>query len=488
MQRTWIGVDIGTSNVKAVAFDENGGVVAHATGTCVTYHPRNRFVEQNPDEIYRLFLHVIRQVTEQLRHKKATVEAVSLCSAMHSVIPLDAHNHRLTRSILWADNRSEAQADALKQASVFPKLYSHTGIPAHPYAPLTKMVWFRETQPQLFKRTQRFVSQKEYIWFSLFGKFHIDYSMASGTALLNNRRLKWSEMALQYTGIKAGQLSEAVPTYHVEKLTNPSLCRKLGLPSGTPFVIGAGDACLANLGSGALARGVSTLTIGTSGAIRQTAATPARDEKRRLFTYVLDETHFVSGGPTNNGGNVLEWLSKHLLLKDPNELLVLAENAPPGAEELLFVPYLLGERAPVWDAHARGSYQNLSWQHTQAHLVRATIEGIVLNLNQTRQIIDSQLSKTQILHANGGFTQSKFWVQLLADIFGIAVKVNQSGESGCLGAAMLAMKSLGKIDSLEKGVQNCVHFAETYHPDPSNRGIYRKVNKNFGKLIGQGRE
>jgi gluconokinase len=484
--KTWIGVDIGTTNVKATAIDEAGEVVAQASGACVTYHPHNRYVEQDPDEIYRLFMDVVRHVTEQLSYKNATVEAVSLCSAMHSVIPLDARNRRLTRSLLWADNRCEAQADALKTNSICRKLYAQVGIPAHPYAPLTKLVWFREKQPTVFNRISRFVSQKEYIWHRLFGQFQIDYSMASGTALLDNRRLQWSPLALDYAGIKTSHLSDVVPTYHQEKLIKPSLCKALGLPSGTPFVVGAGDACLANLGSGALEKGITTLTIGTSGAVRQTSPNPARDAQQRLFTYVLDKTHYVSGGPTNNGGNVLEWLSKHLLLKESTELLAMAESVPAGAEDLIFVPYLLGERAPVWNAHARGSYQNLCWQHTQAHMARATLEGILLNLNQIRQIIDNQLHKTHILHANGGFTRSTFWVQLVADIFNTPVRVNESNESGCLGAILLAMKSLGKIDTLEDGVHEYVRFAETYRPNPSKTRIYRKLQKVFEKAIEQG--
>jgi len=481
--KTWIGVDIGTTNVKAIALDEIGNVVAHASAACVTYRPKNGYVEQNPDEIYRLFLDVLKQVTDQLHHLHATVEAVSLCSAMHSVIALDSHNRRLTRSLLWADNRSEMQADVFKNHPLATKIYHQVGIPPHPYAPLTKIKWFQEKQPAPFSRIRHFVSQKEYIWFKLFGQFQIDYSMASGTALLDNRRLQWSDIALEYTGISSLLLSEVVSTYHQEKLNKPPLCRAMGLPLGIPFVIGAGDACLANLGSGALAKGITTLTIGTSGAVRQTAQKPAQDPQRRLFTYVLDKTHYVSGGPTNNGGNVLEWLSKQLLLKEPSELLAMAESVPSGAEGLLFVPYLLGERAPVWNAHARGSYQNLGWQHTQAHLTRATLEGVLLNLNQIRQIIDSQLTKTEIIHANGGFARSSFWVQLVADIFNTPVRVNESDESGCLGAILLAMKSLGKIDTLENGVQQYVRFAETYYPDPAKTHIYRKSQKVFEKAI-----
>lgn len=477
----WLGIDIGTTNVKAVALNEAGDIVAQASAACVTYHPRPNFVEQYPDEIYGLFVEVLRQVTTQLTAQNAKVQAVSLCSAMHSVIAIDAHNTPLTKSMLWADNRSEAQTDALKQFSQLDKLYRQTGIPLHPYSPLTKVRWLHEKKAGLSAKTTRYISQKEYIWYKLFGQYQIDHSMASGAAFLDNKRLKWSQLALDYAQIKAQHLSDIVPVYHVEYLTKPSLCRALGLPVGTPFVIGAGDGCLANLGAGALGSGISTLTIGTSGAVRQTTDKPATDPQRRLFTYVLDETHYVSGGPTNNGGNVLEWLSKYFLHKDPAALMALAEQVSAGADGLVFVPYLLGERAPVWDAHVRGSYQNVSWQHTQNHFIRATIEGILLNLNQIRKIIDEQMTKTQIVYANGGFTKSAFGVQLLADIFDVPIRINENTEGGCLGAILLAMKSLGAIGSLQQGVNRYVRFAETYRPNATHRRTYKKVIKEWQK-------
>ncbi|MFN4145091.1 MAG: gluconokinase [Runella sp.] len=477
----WVGIDIGTTNIKAIAINENGHLLAQSSGACMTYHPRPNQVEQNPDEIYRLFVEVLRQIVQQLQPLSVSIEAISLCSAMHSVIPLDAQNRRLARAWLWADNRSQAQADTLKNTSYFPKIYAQTGIPAHPYAPSTKMQWCREQQPKVFAKTARFVSQKEFIWYRLFGQFEIDFSMASGTGLLHHQKRRWSAAALELAGVSEDYLSEIVPTYHIQKLTNQRLCTYLGLPQGTPFVIGGGDACLANLGSGALEKGITTLTIGTSGAVRQTTTTPTKDQ--RLFTYILDDEYYVSGGPTNNGGNVLEWLSKHLLLKDTAELLAIAEKAPAGAKGLIFVPYLLGERAPFWNAQLTARYLNLTWQHQQSDLIRATIEGVLLHLNQIRNLLEQQIAPTQIIHANGGFAQSKFWVQLLADIFGVNVRVNESNESSCLGAILLAMKSLGYISSLQEGVQKYVSYTDTYQPNPATKSLYRKLNGDFQRVL-----
>jgi gluconokinase len=481
--KVWIGLDIGSTNVKAIALTTANELVAEASMPCTTYRPKPQQTEQDPDEIYYLCVHTLRQLTDQLHDKNAHVEAVSLCSAMHSVIALDAQNRRLTRAMLWSDNRSEAQANGLKNNPLSARLYKQTGIPPHPYAPSTKVRWLAEKQPNVFKKTARFASQKEYVWFKWFGKWQADYSLASGTALFDNKKLAWSHLALDYAGIKPSQLSDAVTTTHIEYLTDAFNAQVLGLPVGTPFVIGAGDACLANLGSGALEKGVTTLTIGTSGAVRQTTPKPVSDPRQRLFTYVLDETHFVAGGPTNNGGNVLEWLSQHLLKRDPAELLDMAQNAPVGAEGLVFVPYLSGERAPVWNANARGSYQNVAWQHTQAHFARATFEGIVMNLNQIRSILDRQISPTQVLHANGGFTRSAFWVQLIADVFGVPVRINETSESGCVGAILLAMKALGNITTLEEGVKKHIHFGLTYEPNPNHRAFYKKHNQRFAALI-----
>ncbi len=253
------------------------------------------------------------------------------------------------------------------------------------------------------------------------------------------------------------------------------------------LVIGASDGCLANLGAGAVEPGITTITIGTSGAVRRTSVRPIRDAQSRLFSYPLykhenqvgaaahEETEsdlsdwYVVGGPTNNGANVLEWVSEKLTQQDVPTVLASAATIAPGADGLLFLPYLQGERAPLWDATARGSYRNLDWQHTQAHMVRAALEGVMFNLRQIELLLARHTGPTRVIHANGGFAQSAFWVQMMADIFGVPVRLNASNESGAIGAVLLARLALsfGNGESVSlSDLTRQVEFGATFQPDP----------------------
>jgi gluconokinase len=251
------------------------------------------------------------------------------------------------------------------------------------------------------------------------------------------------------------------------------------------LLIGASDGCLANLGAGAIKPGTATLTIGTSGAIRQTVREPLRDEQGRLFCYILDDDHYVVGGPTNNGGNVLEWVSEKLTRQATEAVLTEAERVPPGSDGLLFFPYLQGERAPLWDATVRGAYLHVDWQHTQAHFARAALEGVLFNLLSINELLVAHTGPARVIHANGGFAQSRFWVQMLADIAGIPVRLNASNESGSMGAILLTMKAVGLVTSLDEAAER-VAFGDTFEPDPARHRTYidafRKWQEGMGRL------
>ena len=243
------------------------------------------------------------------------------------------------------------------------------------------------------------------------------------------------------------------------------------MTAGVSLLIGASDGCLANLGAGAIKANTATLTIGTSGAVRQTVREPLRDAQGRLFCYILDDDHYVVGGPTNNGGNVLEWVSEKLTRQDTEAVLTDAEGVPPGSDGLLFFPYLQGERAPLWDATVRGAYLHVDWQHTQAHFARAALEGVLFNLLSINQLLVEYTGPARVIHANGGFAQSRFWVQMLADIAGIPVRLNASNESGSMGAILLTMKAVGLVNSLDEAAER-VAFSDTVEPDPARHRTY----------------
>lgn len=478
-----IGADIGTTNIKALAFDPaTEQIVAQASRPLTTEQPEPGCAEQSPEAIWQAFGEVMREVMDEVGKAGGSVQMVAFSTAMHSLMAVDANGNPLTNAILWADNRAEAEAHTLRthQAALGQAIYHQTGIPMHPMIPLCKLAYWRNHRPELLRQAARFVSIKEFLWYRLTGHFQIDYSIATATGLFDQEHRQWSELALSFSGITDNQLSEPVPTDHQEPLLLAA-ADHLGLPAGTTLLIGASDGCLANLGAGAVALGVTTLTIGTSGAIRQTVRQPLRDPQGRLFCYHLAEGYYVVGGPTNNGANVLQWLSENLLRSSAGDSLEQAATIPAGSDGLLFLPYLQGERAPLWDASVRGAFHQVSWSHTQAHFARATLEGVLFNLWSINALLAEHTGPTHVIHANGGFAQSDFWVQMLADIAGVPVRLNASNESGAIGAILLALTANGHYPSLDAASAS-VNFGKTYEPNAQNHGVYQAAFKHFRKF------
>ncbi len=475
-----VGVDIGTTNIKVLALNpDTEAIVAQVSAPLVTLTPQPGYAEQDAEAIWQLIEQLIPELIALLNAQQATITSVGFSAAMHSLLAVDTSGQPITNAILWSDNRAEAQATALRtsQAGLGKDLYQHTGTPIHPMIPLCKLAWFRENNPRLLHRAAKWISIKEYIWWKLTGHYQIDYSIATATGLFNESTKTWYDPALAYAGISDGQLSDPKPTTFALLNTNTLLS------ATTLLCISASDGCLANLGSGAIGAGVTTITIGTSGAIRRTVDKPLRDAEGRLFCYFLDESHYVVGGPTNNGANVLQWLSEHLTHETPETVLADADTVPPGADGLLFLPYLLGERAPLWDANVRGAYLNVDWQHTRSHFVRAALEGVLFNIKMTDSLLTDLCGPTVVIHANGGFARSHGWVQMMADIFGVPVRLNASNESSAIGAVLLADKATSTTAVTLDDLARRVTFGDTFTPDPKTHLLYQDVFNRFVNAV-----
>jgi len=450
-----IGVDIGTTSTKSVLFKEDGTIVSQHQIAYPLYSPTAAIAEQNPDEIYAAVIGTIKAAVSRSGVSPAHIGCVSFSSAMHSLIAVDGSGAPLTASITWADNRSLAWAVKLKEEWGGNGIYARTGTPIHPMSPLSKLIWLRNEHEELFRRTYKFVSIKEYIWHKLFNRWVVDYSIATATGLFHLEKLAWDEEALTVAGIQAERLSAPVPTTYTWRGLDDRQASELGLLPDTPFVIGASDGVLSNLGVGAIHEGTAALTIGTSGAIRAVVSRPATDPLGRTFCYALTEDRFAIGGAVNNGGIVLRWLRDMFSTDNADsadgydELTALAASVKPGADGLLFHPYLAGERAPLWDGDARGSYYGLGLHHGKGHLVRAAMEGVLLNLREVLDVLEELNGRPSRIIATGGFARSGLWRQMAADIFNREVLYPQSMESSCLGAAMLGLYSIGRLETLE---------------------------------------
>lgn len=435
-----LGIDIGTGSTKAVAVGLNGKVISTAQHFYPVKTPQPGYSEQDPKVIFQAFLSCIADTVKNLGQPRA----ISLSSAMHSIMPVDANGLALADMMTWADARSEDIAERLLRSGAGREIYRISGTPIHAMTPLCKIIWLRENERELFDKAYKFVSIKEYIWYHLSGGFQVDHSIASATGLFDIEHLHWNNKACELAGINTDKLSEPVTTTYQRNDIRPSVAKFLGLNADVPFVIGSSDGCCANLGS-YLEPGMASLTIGTSGAVRITSERRVIDDEAMIFNYIIDERSFACGGAVNNGGIVLDWLLKNFMdVKRPGhddyrELFDRIATVEAGSGGLVFLPYLYGERAPIWDSKTCGVFFNIKPQHTREHFLRAGLEGICFALNDVLTTLEAASGTIDKIHISGGFTTSALWTQLLADITGKRLVIMQEGDASAIGAVMLAM-------------------------------------------------
>jgi len=525
-----IGIDIGTTNTKAVAFTTDGKVLGSAGAGYPVFTDAGGRHELDPDQLLDAVVSALGEVRGRIAAAKAIagppaiagqegLAGISLSCAFHSLIVIGEDGKPLTHAMTWADLRPSAQANALRGSQAGDRIYRHTGVPIHAMSPLCKLLWLKATQPDLFHRGVRFISIKEYIWWRLFGKYQVDHSLASATGLMDIRRLEWYPESLALAGIEPGQLSTPVPVTHIETTLLPEARRLLAggsaggasgdagrtgepLPEGIRFIIGGGDGAMANLGSGAVRHGETALTIGTSGAIRMTVTRPEDDPLARVFNYIIGDGYYICGGATNNGGNVLQWYIERVMgdggaigggratggkeggEDDLHRRLAEADLVAPGCEGLIFLPYLQGERAPVWNADAKGVFFGVRSLHDHRHFLRACLEGVSYSLYQIGVSLAETVGPIEHIYASGGFTRSAAWLQMVADIFGKKVHVTSLADASAIGAAMTGMYACGLISDLGAAA-SLVTVVQTYEPNAALHAVYQENYRIFKQLYGR---
>ena len=446
MEPYFVGIDIGTGSTKAIAVTIKGIKIKSCQYYYEVNSPKPGWSEQDPEQILSAFTKCIETI---IKNNGTPPLAVSLSSAMHSVICVDMAGKPLYPMITWADSRSEEIAQQLRQSPIGESIYKTTGTPIHAMSPLCKLIWLRENEPDLFNATFKFISIKEYIWFHLFKEYSIDYSIASATGLFDIVALNWSTEACVLAGINTEKLSNPVNSNYYKNWPNANLPGKVRKDWGIKFVIGSSDGCCANKGSFINPGGAASLTIGTSGAVRITSNKPIYNFKSMTFNYLLDEKVFICGGAVNNGGIALKWListfldKQKLKEKDYENAFNQIDSVRPGSDGLIFLPYLYGERAPIWNTHTSGVYFNIKPAHTRAHFLRAGLEGICFALYDVLNSLEDASELIEQINISGGFISSLVWTKILADITNKKLAIVQQEDSSAMGAIFIAMELLG---------------------------------------------
>lgn len=484
-----ITIELGTNAVRVFAFDMNGNEIGSLKAHCPTFHPGPERSEQDPEQVFLTMLYVLKNLLHDKVHpKKYTVASICFSSSMHSVLAVDKNDTPLGNAITWADNRAIKEARELKNSALGKSIYDATGTPLHPMSPLAKISWIKNSDNERFQKTAKFLSIKTYIIQQLTGECLIDYSIASATGLLNIHTIKWEDDALKFAGITSAMLPKPVPVFSSAGKLKKAYQQSLGLSATTKVIVGSSDGCMAILGDGK-GEGKATITIEDSGAVRVMSDKVLLDEKRRFFNYILTENCYVSGGPTNNGGIIFEWFAGQFGdFKNPfdidqsmQELMDEASKVAIGSDGLLFLPYLLGERAPIWNANARGAYFGLNIKHEKKHFIRATIEGILYEIYSIGKILDEHRN-IKSLSINGSFGTIPFCTQMIADMFNKPVRLRPNFHSVSFGAFLLAATEIGIYKSLDDAALK-VELPEEYKPNKQNHAVYADYFDVFKKLI-----
>lgn len=477
-----VGVDVGTTSTKAVLYTLNGEIKGYSNQLYPLFQDMPDMAEEDPDQIFDA---AVTAISEVVKEANGPVRAVSFSTQQHSLLGLDQNYHPLTRVITWGDNRAEKQATTLSKNGKGLEIYNKTGLPIHPMGVVYKLLWLKQDEPELFQKTAYWVGLKEYLFWRFFGELKEETAMAATTGLMNIFDMSWDKDILDFVGISENQLPELVdPTYQMSGLRS-EVATKMGLPAETVFVMGATDGALAEVGLGAIDKGEVAVTIGTSGAVRTFIDHPQLDPKGRTYCYPVMNGKWIVGGPVNNGGIVFRWVRDNLfepekataklLGVDAYDLLTeIAKKVPAGADGLIFHPYLGGERAPIWNGNARGSFFGLTRTHTRAHMVRAALEGVVFNLYSVLLSLQEAVGEPTIITATGGFSQSALWRQMLSDVFERPVTIPEAFESGCLGAMVVGLISIGEAEDMSI-VKAFIGKQNTYQPDPDNFRNYRDL-------------
>ncbi len=475
-----LGIDIGTTSTKAVLFDAYGNAHSRHTVPYPLYTPAPGAAEQAPDQIAQAVVTAIAQTLAQGAVTPRDRLGLTLSSAMHSLLAVDAAGQPLSPVYTWADQRAQPQATQYQPRA--PHLYARTGVPLQPLSPLVKLLWLRATQPDLWQQAARFVSIKEYVLYRLCGEWAVDWAIAAASGLLNLTTLDWEPDALALAGLTPARLSPLGPPQQVLTLL-PTWSRVWPLAAGVPVALGASDGVLSNLGLGVEPGRAIAVSLGTSGAARATVTRPYVATDLGLFCYPLRRDYWVLGGATNSGGLAWRWLRDHwfCLPADTGDEILnqWAATVPPGAEGLLFQPYLTGERAPLWDSQACGSFVGLRFAHGRAHAARAVLEGVLCNLALVIAATRTASQNSGPLWVTGGVWRSPLWRQTLADLSSSEVWAPAELEGACWGAARLGWEVLEGVATPGPPAQ----AGDRHQPDSERLALYQTLRQRYDRLL-----
>ena len=484
-----LGIDVGTGGTRAVIVDENGIVVAAASCEHAPFRsPEPGWAEQDPDDWWRATQKAILGAVAAARHASGNpgqqIDAIGLTGQMHGAVMLDRDGKVLRPALIWCDQRTDDQCNWLHEELGREHLIELTCNPALPNFTLTKLLWVKDNEPEIFASIHHILCPKDYVRYRLTGRFAMDVHEASGTLLLDVTNRQWSSTVARVAGIPEAWLPQLFESSEVCAHVSPAAASALGLVEGTPVVAGAGDQGAGAVGMGILKPGSVSATIGTSGVVFAATDSPVRDPRGRLHTFC----HAVPGrwhvmGVTQSAGLSLRWFRDTFAAGSTyDELTTLAAKVPPGSDGLLWAPYLLGERTPHLDSQATAAFVGITAGHSLAHFARAVLEGVAYSLRDTFTLFAELDIPVKGVRLGGGGARGPLWRRIQASVYNHPSEVLVAEEGGAFGAALLAGVGVGVWPTADAACASTLHVAQRVEPDTDAVKAYDAGYKAYQRL------
>ncbi|HEV3330911.1 MAG TPA: xylulokinase [Bryobacteraceae bacterium] len=481
----WLGIDVGTGGTRALLVDERGKVRHAVTAPHEEMRmERPLWAEQRPENWWDAAQQSIRGVLAQAAATGKDIGGIGLSGQMHGLVLLDASDRVIRPALIWCDQRSQAQVDAINQKVGKLTVLAAIANPVLTGFTLPKLLWVRDHEPELFARARKMLLPKDYLRFQLTGEYASDVSDASGTALFDVLNRKWSYELAGKLEIDCSILPKVAESSELTGRISQGAAKVTGLAEGTPVVAGAGDQAASAIGNGIVEPRCVSCTLGTSGVVFAHMQAPAYDSAGRVHTFC----HAVRGawhvmGVTQGAGLSLQWFRNNLASGTSyDDLTKEAATSPPGADGLFWLPYLMGERTPHLDASARGGWIGLTAKHTRADLIRALLEGISYSQKDCLDIVEELSGPVESVRVSGGGARSAFWRQMLADVFGKRVAVLESQEGSAYGAALLALVGTGAYATVQEISRAAIQEISSVSPQPHAMSAYAEGHRVYKSL------
>ncbi len=474
----WMGIDVGTGGTRALLMDDKA-VVRHGFTAAHEEMRMERplWAEQRPEDWWQASQTAVQGVLRDSGIQGDQVRGIGLSGQMHGLVMLDGAGHVIRPSLIWCDQRSQKQVDWINAKAGKDNVLAWTANPVLTGFTLPKLLWVRDQEPDNYARLRHMLLPKDYLRYRLTGEYASEVSDASGTALFDVVRRRWSSEMAAKVGVDASVLPRVYESQEVTGVLTATAAAATGLQAGIPVVGGGGDQAASAVGNGIVQTGIASCTLGTSGVVFAHLDQAAYDAPGRVHTFC----HAVPGkwhvmGVTQGAGLSYQWFRNQLAPGTEYPALTAeAAQSPVGSQGLFWLPYLMGERTPHLDATCRGGWIGLTARHSRADLIRSLLEGVSYSQKDCLTIIEAMGVKISSVRLSGGGARSPFWRQMLADVFDRRVSTLATQEGSAYGAGLLAMVGTGAFGSVPEACQAAIEETESLLPEAESAEKYQRA-------------